>query len=441
MQDGNCPLSDRLAELRSERGHDQGHRAGNLTGLPLARTRLTLVRLEGDRLKPVAKVTSSRDGQFIFGPLEEGYYQLSGIRAGFAEGRFGQRRNGAPGSPIFVPREGVQFAELRLKRLGIITGRTLDENRGGLPGVPVSAYTTGIPRRIVGSATSDDLGVYRITGLLSGKYLVRTGAAQLEDALNLLPTFHPFASVLVRDARPVVVELDSETTDTDLQPVAGNLVSLTVGVSGCQGLAQVTLSSDTGRKQATALCGGDAVLFNALAPGEYEVVAEGEADQPQKLGTFTSLYLDIGRQAKIGLSLSPFADLRLRLTDGAGGLAIRDAGVIARRRDLAGEGPEVALTSDRAQLLPGFWQITARPPSGYYLSDLKADVPGRRLSTHEQRFESRLVRALSPLPGAGQRLTLFPAGATFRTRELGRQRGDSPHLCTCWPQLRRHAAA
>ena len=27
----------------------------NLTGLPLARTRLTLVRLEGDRLKPVAK--------------------------------------------------------------------------------------------------------------------------------------------------------------------------------------------------------------------------------------------------------------------------------------------------------------------------------------------------------------------------------------------------
>ena len=372
------------SSLLAEAGMIQGITLENFTGLPLARARLTLERLEGDRLKPVATVTAARDGRFAFGPLEEGYYQLSAVRPGFAQGRYGQRRNGGPGSAVFVSREGVQFVELRLKRLGLVTGRTLDENLVGLPGVPVFAYTTGVPMRIVASATSDDLGVYRITGLPFGKFLIRTGSAQMDDSFNLLPTYHPFSSTLLRDARSVVVELDGETPNVNVQPIAGSLASLAVAVTGCLGVAQVTLSSDTGRKQVTAPCNLEAVVFHALAPGEYEILAEGEADR-QKLAAFTFLQLDASRR-EIGLALRPLVDFRVRLADGAGP-AIENAGVIVRRRDLAGEGPDVAVTSDRVALTPGFWQITARPPAGSYLADVKVDAGGYRRTRRDPNPE------------------------------------------------------
>jgi len=352
----------------------QGIALENLTGLPLARARLSLARLEGNRLKPVATIAASRNGQFVFAALEEGHYQVSGVRAGFAEARFGQRRNNGPGSPIFVPRDGSHFVELRLKRLGAITGRMLDENRVGMPGVPVVAYTTSVPMRIVGSATSDDRGFYRITGLLPSRYFIRTGPAQLEDALNLLPTYYPFTSVVLRDAQPVSVDLDTDTTHMDIQPVPGNLSSLGIHVTGCLGIAQVTLSTDTGRRHANAPCNLGPIRFNGLAPGEYEVLAEGEADR-QNLAGFHSVHLDMERE--IGLALRPLHDFALRLTDAAG-LALRDIGIIARRRDLAGEGPDQVLTGERVQLPPGFWQITARPPASHYLSDLKVDAGGYR---------------------------------------------------------------
>ena len=348
----------------------------NLTGLPLARARVSLARLEGDRLKPVAAVIASRSGEFAFASLEEGYYQITGVRTGFAEARFGQRRNNAPGSPIFVSRDGSIFIELRLKRFGAITGRAVDENHVGMPGIRVVAYTVGIPMRIVGSAACDDRGAYRIAGLLPGHYLVRTGPAQLEDGLSLLPTYHPFTSVMVREARAVPVDLDVDTTDVDIQPVPGNLASLVVRVTGCLGVAQVTLSSDTGRKHANAACQG-AIGFSGLAPGEYEVLAEGDGDREQKVAAFLAFHFQNDRE--IGLPLRPLPDFALRLADGAG-LALRDLAVTARRRDLAGEGPERALTGDRVQLPPGSWQITIHPPVSHYLADLKVDAGNYRCS-------------------------------------------------------------
>ena len=345
----------------------------NFTGLPLARTRLTLQRLEGDKLKQVGTATASRDGRFSFGALAEGYYQLTAARRGFADGKFGQHLGGGPGLPIYVKREGVQFPELRLKRLGVITGRTLDENGVGLPGVSLHAYTAGAPMRIAGSAVSDDLGVYRITGLPAGKYFIRTGPAQVDEALKLLPTYYPFSTSQLRDARSMLVELDSETTDVNIQPVEGRLSSLAVGVKGCIGVAQVTLSSDTGRRQAIAPCNLDDVSFGALSAGEYEILAEGEADH-QKLAAFASVRVD--SDGRVELPLRPLVDLRVRLNETAGPAG--SDGVIVRRRDLAGEGTETKITSDRVPLLPGFWQITARPTSGSYLSGVSVDAAGRR---------------------------------------------------------------
>jgi hypothetical protein len=200
----------------------------NQTSYPLARARVTLHRLEGDHLTAVTSVIASRSGLFTFTALPEGYYQVSATRNGFAEARHGQRRNNAPGTPLFVGADGEQFVELRLKRFGVITGRTVDENRVGLAGIPVIAYTTPMPMTIAATATSDERGVYRLTHLPPGRYLVRTGAAQLEDGLHLLPTFHPITTTQRRDAQAVSTDLDTETANIDVQPVPGNLFTLSV---------------------------------------------------------------------------------------------------------------------------------------------------------------------------------------------------------------------
>src|SRR6185436_6693297 len=136
----------------------QGIALENISGVPLARVRVRLAKLEGNRQKPVSTAVASRTGQFVFTALDEGYYVLSGVRAGYAEAIYGQRRNAGPGTPVFIPRDGSLFVELRLKRFGAVAGRTLDENRAGLSAIPVIAYTAALPMRIVGTATSDDRG-------------------------------------------------------------------------------------------------------------------------------------------------------------------------------------------------------------------------------------------------------------------------------------------
>lgn len=349
------------------------------TSRPLARARIHLYRLEANQLKSITTLIANRTGQFFFSDLPSGYYQIGATRPGFAETRYGQRRNSGSGSPIFLDRDTSQFIELRLKRLGAVTGRIVDENGVGLPSVPVSAYTTGPLMRLVSTATSDDRGIYRIGGLLPGRHVIRTGGARLEDGLNLLPTYHPYTGTFLRDARVVTVDLDADTPDIDIQPVPGRLATLTVKVQSCIGAAQITVSSDTGRRQAIAPCNLDPIAFENLAPGEYEVLAEGQSDR-QPVAAFQNFPLDQDRE--IGLSLRALPALLLGL-EGAPGLSLRDINLTARRRDLAGDGPNIELTADRLALPPGFYQITARPPASHYLAEIKTGPTGFRRSTRE----------------------------------------------------------
>ena len=87
-----------------------------------------------------------------------------------------------------------------MRHKGALTGRVLDENGVGTPGVPVVAYRARLPLRTAGSSTSDDRGVFRIGGLEPGRYWVRSGAHTLEDRTGWLPTFAPEEGE-VRNAR------------------------------------------------------------------------------------------------------------------------------------------------------------------------------------------------------------------------------------------------
>ena len=202
------------------------------SGKPLSRTIIHLqpVPASGKQLKPL-QARAGRSGQFQFLSVPDGLYLLETQREGFLPAAYGQRRPTSYGTPIAVSRDSALFAELRLHRMGAITGTVLDENSVGLPRVNVVAYRAQLPLRVAGRGVADDRGIYRISGLGLGKYWVRTMAHMLDDGTGLLPVFGP-ESREPRDAIVHEVRFDNDTTNANIRPEPGNLSSLS-GVIAC----------------------------------------------------------------------------------------------------------------------------------------------------------------------------------------------------------------
>jgi hypothetical protein len=190
----------------------------HMTGRPLARTVVRLQPVPGSPAsnRPV-QIRSGRAGDFQFPDMPAGLYLLVANRSGYFPSSHGQRRPEGQGRPITVAADSQLFSELRMHRIGAITGTVTDENGIGLPGVRVIAYPARQPLRSAGEGSSDDRGVYRISGLPLGKYWLRTAATTLDDGLSIVPTFAPQSHEL-QDAKVYTIRLDAETTDADVRP-------------------------------------------------------------------------------------------------------------------------------------------------------------------------------------------------------------------------------
>jgi hypothetical protein len=188
------------------------------SGRPLARTvvRLDPVTKSGVGKLPSITIRAGRSGQFVFPAVAEGIYLLIATRDGYLPVAYGQRLPIGRGTAIQVNADSQLFAELRLRYKGALTGRILDENGVATAGVSVLAYRPYLPLRSAGSAISDDRGVYRIHGLDTGKYWVRSAGHILDDDTGWLPTFGSQARES-RDARLHPVTVDADTTDADKQ--------------------------------------------------------------------------------------------------------------------------------------------------------------------------------------------------------------------------------
>ena len=81
----------------------------------------------------------------------------------------------AAGAPIVLAEPECHYvAELRLRRLGAVAGMVWDENQVGLPEQDVIVYEATRPPKMAARGKTDDRGVYRITGLPPGEYVVAT---------------------------------------------------------------------------------------------------------------------------------------------------------------------------------------------------------------------------------------------------------------------------
>lgn len=334
------------------------------SGAPLSRSRVRLDRIDVTGRVASATAIAGRSGQFTFSGLAPGLYVLTGMRAGYAPASFGQRRPQGSAPPFEVTQDANVFAELRLRRLGAIAGRVLDENRVGIGRVSVSAFPLLPPFRSVATAESDDRGVYRLHGLAPGKYRVRSAGFRHDDGLAVLPTFSP-ETLEVKDARVYTARHDTETLDADLSPVPGNLISI-AGMVTCAPLnpnpVDVVVSADTGRRQARAGC-QTGFRFDNLPPGAYEFFA---ATADGKLTAYFDRRVEQSTQ-NAHLELRPAPDIRISMVDEGGRAPVSVSGsVVMRRVDLAGvvETREVQLSAGRAQVIlpPGWWEVAGNLP-------------------------------------------------------------------------------
>ena len=145
-------------------------------GLPLKKARVMLRREQG-MATPVSATTDA-DGKFAMREVPPGRYRMFVDRNGYARQEYGQRAANRPGSVITIAAgQKMRDVLFRMIPAAAIAGRVFDEDSEPVPYLAVQvlrhSYVRG-QRQLTpaGSASTNDLGEFRIFGLPPGRYYV-----------------------------------------------------------------------------------------------------------------------------------------------------------------------------------------------------------------------------------------------------------------------------
>jgi protocatechuate 3,4-dioxygenase beta subunit len=339
------------------------------SGKPLARALVAVQPVAGSK-GATQSVRSNPYGVFEFPSLPAGWYIVTASKTGFSKVEYGQKRWYSSGTPVMLADSSDVSMRLALPHYGAITGRAVDENNVGIPDCTVLAYRNTRPPEVVGKAVTDDRGVYRISGLEPGSYLVRTATLE-NDTGVYLPTFARQA-VTVSDADVTDAALDQDSPGADVRPVAGRLVAAGGRVrnpSSARVPSTVTLISDMGSQIVNT--GEDGRFeFDRVAPGGYELYA-ASSDVRTHAPLLAYLPLEVDRDRPgIAVELAPlpavqisFVDLSRRPVDPTG------LPFLLRRKELSGNGKTGYLQLDsagQAHLDPGRWELALGANDAWY---------------------------------------------------------------------------
>jgi protocatechuate 3,4-dioxygenase beta subunit len=158
----NAPVRDAIVQLVADAGED-----------------VDMVHLSPDGDNQPLGVLTDSDGQFLFTGLAAGSYRLGARRQGYHVGMFGGRRPNDLGEPLAL-RNGERRGDIviRIWKYAAITGVVTDQFGDPIVHAPVRAYqrtlVAGHSRLGMGAAyaTTDDRGVYRLSRLMPGEYIV-----------------------------------------------------------------------------------------------------------------------------------------------------------------------------------------------------------------------------------------------------------------------------
>jgi hypothetical protein len=153
------------------------------TGEPLRKAHVSLFHLgddseSDDSNKRSLTATTDAAGHFAIDKIPAGKYDLEVTRTDYVTARYGQDQPDKPGATLSLA-PGLKIADLlfRLNRMGVITGRVVDEDGDPIRGVAVVSMihrAAGGKQKIEvsGSDRTNDRGDYRIVDLLPGRYSI-----------------------------------------------------------------------------------------------------------------------------------------------------------------------------------------------------------------------------------------------------------------------------
>ena len=155
------------------------------TGLPLEGV---LVQLSGGRPGPAGRPQQMTDGRgrFVFTHLVPSpNYSISAVKLGYLDGGY-RRLPGLTGTTLLALKDGewLPKADVQLWKTASISGTVLDDQNDPVVGVPVRVLmkvrVAGRARYAAGQSTvTDDRGMYRISGLSTGEYIVHVPSVQV----------------------------------------------------------------------------------------------------------------------------------------------------------------------------------------------------------------------------------------------------------------------
>ena len=164
------------------------------TGAPVgeAIVRLTMPKyLENLPTTPKGRVMADGEGRFFFTDLPAGEYFVQATKDGYAPGTYGQRRAWGQ-SQLLALAEGERLTDvtLRVWKYGVIAGTVVDEAGEPVVGVAVRALIKDVVAgrtkygnmefipELVPAATTDDRGMFRLSQLMPGTYVVVVPSTQ-----------------------------------------------------------------------------------------------------------------------------------------------------------------------------------------------------------------------------------------------------------------------
>src|SRR5687767_5657876 len=147
------------------------------TGTPIRRAQININSRDAQFNR---SVTTDAEGRYELAALPPGRYRLFVNKAGYVTLEYGQARPFETGKPLDITAgEVLEKIDFSLPRGSAITGRITDEFGDPITDVQVQAlryqFLNG-ERQLVDAgrmAQTDDLGAYRIFGLMPGDYIVR----------------------------------------------------------------------------------------------------------------------------------------------------------------------------------------------------------------------------------------------------------------------------
>jgi len=207
-------LGVRVGGTTPQRGLNQvdGAPAGPRTGLivgqvldstgapvPEAIVQMSLPKYFSDLpTTPKGLVMADGEGRFFFSDLPAGDYFLRATKEGYAGGEYGQRRVTGNSQPFpLVEGERRMDAKLMLWKYAVIGGTVVDEAGEPVIGVSVKAlarnvvngrtkYGSAEASYLVPTATTDDRGMFRLSQLMPGRYVIVVPSTQTTAPAALL---------------------------------------------------------------------------------------------------------------------------------------------------------------------------------------------------------------------------------------------------------------